>query len=101
MSDSESKNPYVVELPTHLDESEMFLFWPSDEAMPFIFAFLFGFMMEMTLVGILFGYLIVKAQRKFKDMHPNGYLQHLVYWYLGAPLKGRTIDNPFIREYRP
>lgn len=89
----------TLKLPRTVDEPPMMLFWRGDELVPFFILFIIGFMMKQLFIAIVIGVLSIKVIRKYRDLHPNGYLVHYLWWKGIYPLSSRTTGNPFLRKY--
>jgi conjugal transfer pilus assembly protein TraL len=87
------------QIPTEIDISETILFWSADEFFPAVTLFVLGFMIDQILLGIFAGWAVAKLMRKYKDLRPDGFLFHAIYWYGFTGEKGHTIRNPYIEEY--
>ncbi len=89
----------AIKFPATVDEPPMMLLWRGDELVPFFILFIIGFMMKQVLISIIAGWLLVKVVRKYRDIKPDGYLTHLLWWRGILPLFTRTTSNPFTRQY--
>lgn len=87
-------------LPEGIDEPQQVLLWTIDEAIPLVGMFVIGFIMEQIILFTAIGFLFSKLVRKYKDIRPDGFMAHtLWYWGIGA-VKGHTMLNPFKRSFR-
>ena len=86
-------------IPNHVDDPQQFLMWSIDEVLPLMIAFVVGFMLEQVIIFTFLGLMLTKFYRRYRDSKPDGYLRHWLYWYGIGPVKGKTIKNPFEREF--
>lgn len=86
-------------LPRHVDEPPIMLMWTSDEVGSFFFIFIMGFMLEQIILSLVLAYFTVKMVRRFKNIKPNGYLVHMLYWFGVTISEARTLPNPYERQY--
>ena len=87
--------------PRYLDAPQRFLFWTVDQIVPFATLALIGMLMKILIVCLVVGFGAAWAFGRFRDSKPDGYLQHMAYWYGLMPLKGRACINPFQRTIYP
>jgi len=90
-----------VAVPIHLDAPKRMLFWTVDQVVPFALLFMVGMMAGRLFFGIVAGCVFSWSIQRFKNARSDGLMQHFAYWYGVAPLKGRSIINPFIRRIFP
>lgn len=90
-----------MQFPRHLDAPKRFLFWTFPDLIPFAGATVMGMLLESLMTGMLIGAVAAWGFARFRDTKPDGYLNHIAYWYAGMPLKGRTGINSFIRQVYP
>lgn len=68
-------------IPIYLDDPKQIMYWEADE---FI---LIAIAVSVAIVANLFWalplFFIVRFYRRVKDRQANGFLIHLIYWYLG------------------
>lgn len=86
-------------LPNHVDDPQQFLMWSVDEVLPLVIAFLIGFMLEQVIIFTCIGFLITKVYRRFRDSRPDGFMLHALYWHGIGAIRGKTVRNPFEREF--
>jgi conjugal transfer pilus assembly protein TraL len=91
----------AIPFPRYLDAPQRFLFWTVDQIVPFATLALIGMLMKMLFVCVLVGAVLSWGFARFRDSRPDGYLQHLAYWYGLLPLNGRACLNPFFRRIYP
>ena len=89
----------MVKLPRHCDEPKQILMWSMDEAAPLFILFVFGFIVEQTIIFSVIGLYLVKLFGEWKDGRPDGYPVHLLYWYGVGVTRGFSMDNPFRRKF--
>ena len=49
----------------------------------------------------MIGIVIAHFYKKFRDMHPDGYLFHLLYWYGFGFARSKSMINPWIKRLIP
>lgn len=62
--------------------------------------FVIGFMLEKVILFTVAGFFLMKFYRRYRDSRPDGYMLHALYWFGIGPVKGKTIRNPFEREFK-
>jgi conjugal transfer pilus assembly protein TraL len=72
-----------------------------DEFAPFMLFLVLGNFLNHFFLGLGVGWVVSHLYRRFKNTRPDGYLLHLLYWVGLLPLVGRTMVNPYQREYAP
>lgn len=90
-----------LKFPRHMDAPQRVLFWTVDQIIPFSTMLLIGMLTETLLISLVVGAAVGWGFARFRDSRPDGYLQHLVYWYGLLPLKGRACVNPFDKSVYP
>ncbi len=90
-----------MQFPRYLDAPPRFLFWTFNDLIPFAAAALLGILADSLLSGMLIGVVLAWFFRRYQDTKPNGYVQHVAYWYGVLPMSGRTAINSFIRAIYP
>ncbi len=90
-----------LEFPRYLDAPQQILFWTADQMVPFATMALIGMATKNLMVCLLLGGVAAWGFARFRDSKPDGYLQHIAYWYGVVPLKGRAAINPFLRRIYP
>lgn len=88
-------------MPRNLDDPFIVFFWSADELLPGLVIFIVGVLIDEKLIALVLALVAVKAFRKMKEGHPDGFLLHLAYWTGLGNTKARTLPNPYIREYLP
>ena len=89
------------EFPRHLDAPARILFWTVDQIVPFSVLMMIGMLAGSLFTCCLIGLGIAWGLSRFRDSRPDGYLQHMAYWYGVLPMKGRSAINPFERIVLP
>jgi len=89
----------TLKLPRTIDEPPMMLFWRGDELVPFFLLFVIGFIIKQLLISIFLGIVMVKVVRKYRDIRPDGYVIHTLWWKGIYPIMTRTTGNPFLRKF--
>lgn len=87
--------------PKYLDAPQQILFWTADQMVPFATMALIGMATKTLMPCLLLGGVGAWAFARYRDSRPDGFLQHIAYWYGILPLKGRSVINPFIRRILP
>jgi len=90
-----------VNIPVEIDTPQQVLLWSVDEFAPFMLFLVLGNFLNHFFLGLGVGWLVSHLYRRFKNTRPDGYLLHLLYWVGLLPLVGRTMVNPYQREYAP
>lgn len=90
-----------LEFPRYLDAPQQILWWTADQMVPFAMMALIGMATKTLMLCLLIGGLMSWLFARFRDSRPDGYLQHIAYWYGVLPLKGRAAINPFMRRIFP
>lgn len=88
-------------IPTRADQPPYLLLWSSDECLPVVTGFGFGLLLEQTFVCTVIGVLISHFYKKFRDLHADGYLMHLLYWYGLGFCRSKSMINPFTKRLIP
>ena len=60
-----------------------------------------GVMTQSLFFYGVIGVGIAWAMGRWRDSRPDGYLQHMLFWYGIVPLKARCAITPFIRKFYP
>lgn len=89
-----------VKIPTMIDQPETILLWEADEFVPVAVLFVLGFIVKQIILSIILGYVFTKVIRKYKDVRPDGFMLHWLYWIGISSEKGHTIRNSFIKTFR-
>lgn len=74
-------------IPRFLDEEPSILGMSPDEFAIFGFVFIFSYLMDKLLAGIILSLIVLVALKKWKAGKPSGYIIHRLY-LLGVPLRG-------------
>lgn len=94
-----------IKIPTEIDSPHQILFWSTDEFVPFMICFILGHCIGQLLPFCIVGAVIGHFYKRYKNTRPNGYLNHLLYWYglsgIFKAKKGITMLNPYIKELFP
>lgn len=90
-----------IHIPTRADQPPYLLLWSSDECMPVCFGFGFGLLLDQVFVFTALGILIAHFYKKFRDLHADGYLMHLLYWYGFGFCRSKSMINPFTKILIP
>ena len=90
-----------LEFPRYLDAPQQILFWTVDQMVPFATMALIGMATKTLAVSLVIGGIAGWAFARYRDSKPDGFLQHICYWYGVLPLKGRALINPFQRRIFP
>lgn len=91
----------VLELPTHIDDPAQFMIWSADEVFPLGLALVMGVLINQVFVMLVVGQAFVYMYRRYKNMRPDGYLNHLLYSFGLYPERGITLPNPFKERWIP
>lgn len=90
-----------IHFPRYLDAPTRLLFWTVDQIVPFAILALVGMLTKTLFVCLILGAIVSWSFTRYRDSRPDGYLQHMAYWYGLIPLKGRACINPFTRQVYP
>jgi len=90
-----------LEFPRYLDAPQQILFWTVDQMVPFATMALVGMLTQTLAVCLVIGGLAGWGFARYRDSKPDGFLQHICYWWGILPLKGRSMTNPFQRRLHP
>lgn len=90
-----------VQIPRQIDEPPTVLLWNTDELAPIVLLHVIGIFTGNVLIMTALGFAASSLYKRFRDGHPDGYLQHLLYWIGLMPTSARTIRNPFADHYKP
>jgi conjugal transfer pilus assembly protein TraL len=90
-----------IRIPTEIDTPEQVLLWSMDEFVPFICFLVIGNLAGHVVIGCLVGAVVGHLYRRYKNTRPDGFLNHLLYWWAGWPEKGVTFVNPYRRKFLP
>jgi conjugal transfer pilus assembly protein TraL len=85
----------------HNDMPQKFLFWQIDQVVPLATAIFIGVMTQNMFLYSAMGFFVAWGLGRWRDSRPDGYLQHMLYWYGIVPLKARCAINPFVRKFFP
>jgi conjugal transfer pilus assembly protein TraL len=88
-------------MPRSLDDPDQMLLWSVDELVPVAVCFGLGITMHQMTAAVVGIFVFLKVYRRFRNGRPNGYMQHIMYWYGFAGNETVTIRNPFIRRFLP
>jgi len=90
-----------IRIPTEIDTPDQVLLWSMDEFVPFMCFLVIGNLTGHVVIGCLVGAVLGHLYKRYKNTRPDGYLNHLIYWFLGVGEKGLTFVNPYRREFLP
>lgn len=88
-------------IPTRADMPPYLLVWSSDECMPVLLGLGIGIMLNQVFICTTVGLIVAHFYRKFRDLHPDGYLFHLLYWYGFGFTRSKSMINPWIKRLIP
>lgn len=88
-----------IEMPRFTDDPPTVLLWSIDELVPLIAGLVLGMQAGQALFFTTLGFLCMHIYRKYMDRSPDGYILHMLYWHGFSLSSGRTVPNPFIREW--
>jgi len=88
-------------IPRELSKPQQLLFLTIDELVPFGLGFVIGIASGWFFTCVALGVAGSVFFRRYRDSRPDGFLLHLLYWYGLAPIKGRSVINPFHRRVLP
>lgn len=82
----------AVNLPIHVDDPLMVLFWESTEASVFIIYTFTGFLFNAPFLLMAMGFLHIQLIRKFREGNLQGAGVSTFYWY-GVPIYNGVPDR--------
>lgn len=88
-----------IQIAQHIDEPPHFLLWAVDEMVPPVLGIVAGILLGQMFYCLSAGLVVNHFYKRFRDHRPNGYLLHMLNWYIGVPLKGFCFRHVFIREF--
>lgn len=90
-------------IPTRADQPPQLLLWSADECLPVLLGLGLGLgiMINQVFVCTVTEMIISHFYRKFRDLHPDGYLLHLAYWYGLGFCRSKSMINPWIKRLIP
>ena len=77
------------------------LVWSSDECMPVLLGLGIGIMLNQVFICTTVGLVVAHFYRKFRDLHPDGYLFHLKKRYCFGFTRSKSMINPWIKRLIP
>lgn len=90
-----------IHIPTRADQPMYLLLWSADQCMPVVVGFGIGLLVGQVFICTVIGMIVSHFYKKFKDLHADGYLYHIIYWYGCAFPRSKSMINPFIRRLIP
>ena len=90
-----------LDFPKYVDDPPTLLLWRLDDLTPVLIGLIVGILSGQLLLCLLTGAAMVHGYRKYRDRMPDGYAIHLLWSWGLLPFKGRTLPNPFAREFGP
>lgn len=90
-----------VRIPRRCDDPIHLLLWSLDEMLPLLLGLTIGVLLGKALICSVIGMAMTNLYRRFQDLHPRGYLNHLLYWYGFMSFKAKSMKNPFVKRYLP
>ena len=96
-----STPPGTRRMPKSLNDPTQVLLWSLDEFIVVAILFGVGLIFRQLLLAIACIFIFLKVYRRFRDGRPNGFFQHLMYWYGFSGSETSSVRNPFIRRFLP
>lgn len=90
-----------VRIPTRADDPPHLLMWSADEILPLVGGLGLGIVLDQVLMCVLAGSVATNLYKRFRDLHPDGYLMHLAYHYGFGFSRAPSMINPFIKSLLP
>lgn len=90
-----------VHIPTRADEPPHLLLWSADEVLPIVGGLSIGILIGQVLICVVMGAVVTNLYRRFRDLHPDGYLMHLAYHFGFGFSRSPSMLNPFIKTLLP
>lgn len=94
-------NVQPVRIPTRADDPPHMLLWSADEIMPIIGGLGIGIVLDQVLICVVIGAITTNLYKRFRDLHPDGFLMHLAYHYGFGFSCSASMINPFIKNLLP
>ena len=94
-------NVQPVRIPTRADDLPHMLLWSADEIMPIIGGLGIGIVLDQVLICVVIGAITTNLYKRFRDLHPDGFLMHLAYHYGFGFSCSASMINPFIKNLLP
>lgn len=91
----ETRIPTLADLPPRL------LLWSADDIMPVVIGFCLGILFNQIVIFTVLGFVAVHFYKKFRDMHADGFVFHLAYWYGCSFFKSQSLINPWVKRLIP
>ncbi|MBE7562209.1 type IV conjugative transfer system protein TraL [Acidithiobacillus sp. HP-6] len=87
----------TVQIPGHVDDQPMILFWEMDEVAVGSMFFIIGYVMRELTICIVLAFIMVKLFQGWKNNQLNGVLVHMSYkfgwWRLNEVFKNGNIKE--------
>ncbi len=90
-----------VDFPRYNSLPPRFLFLAVDQTVIFATSIVIGALGGYLALSVTAGGLLAWLLGRWRDSRPDGYLQHIAYWYGFVPIKARCVLNPFMRFITP
>lgn len=94
-------NVQPVRIPTRADDPPHMLLWSADEIMPIIGGLGIGIVLDQVLICVVIGAITTNLYKRFRDLHPDGFLMHIAYHYGFGFSRSASMINPFIKNLLP
>ena len=91
----------AINIPTRADQPPYLLLWSSDECIPTLAGFAIGMLTDQVFIFTVIGIIIAHFYKKFRDLHADGFLIHLAYWYGFGFCRSKSMINPFTDRLLP
>jgi conjugal transfer pilus assembly protein TraL len=87
-------------IPQYLDEPARIILWTIDEAVVFLVPFfILLWVFNQAVLGGITGTALVLALKKLKGEQGHYFLYSLMYWYLPAMVRFRSVPPSYYREF--
>ena len=90
-----------TKIPVRADDPPYMLLWSADEIMPIVLGLGLGIIIEQVFICVVIGAVIANLYKRFRDIHPDGYLFHLAYRYGFGFCRSKSMLNPYIKRLIP
>lgn len=89
----------MLTMPAHIDEPKQYLLWSVDEIVPIGLMMGVGVILSQLFFCLCAGFVAASLYRRYKESQPEGYSEHLMYWYGLLPNETRTWPSPFRNKF--
>ncbi len=88
-----------IPVPLYVDSPQQVLIFSIDELVPVVLFLGLGILIDQAFILTCAGIGLAKAQRRYIDSMPDGFMLHWLYWTGLYPVKSRTLPNALRRVW--